>query len=84
MGRLSTRAAGPDVAGPLGALNHRSTTMLVICKAREHKRHWSVGESRRAVRRPPARAGPVDPLALLEVRLGGLPAMREIEAGDPA
>jgi hypothetical protein len=29
---------------PLAALNHRPTTMLVICKACQHKRRWPVGE----------------------------------------
>ena len=50
---------------PLAALNHRATTMLVICKACQHKRRWPDG------------AGPVDPLALLQVRLGGLPALHD-------
>ena len=29
---------------PLAALNRRPTTMLVICKACQHKRRWPVGE----------------------------------------
>ena len=29
---------------PLAALNHRPTTMLVMCKACQHKRRWPVGE----------------------------------------
>src|SRR6266403_1881046 len=29
---------------PLASLNHRPTTMLVICKACQHKRRWPVGE----------------------------------------
>jgi len=41
---FNPRDRPPTWLVPLAALNHRPTTMLVICKACQHKRRWPVGE----------------------------------------
>ena len=64
---------------PLAALNRRPTVLLAIC-ACQHKRRWPVAE---LVERYGGRRMVQDllVLALLEVRLGGLPAVRDRQVG---